>query len=254
MTGRWKTIWLLPGIFLCCDDDFVEVVNLPPHRALWSRVLAPHGGAGHRSMTTCWRSWLSTYSDECLWTPGKAFATWVRACPNHKYFCSNTTSGAASCMCPSIVLWHCFRIYCRRQCTQRKWGIRRGSVSSATMLSRLTDRTSANPTRSSEESAKVQLRFRRWWRSCKALAPRGQVLTWTPSWGRKIWQSRKLGSGGKGACLVNFMYFGQCARAGCSNEHGPVHDVSAGKIRPCATWHSRTTDPPHNPREPVYVP
>jgi hypothetical protein len=38
------------------------------------------------------------------------------------------------------------------------------------------------------------------------------------------------GIGGKGACL-NFMYFGECARAGCSYDHGPAHNVLAGKRR-----------------------
>ncbi len=32
------------------------------------------------------------------------------------------------------------------------------------------------------------------------------------------------------ACL-NFMYFGECARAGCPYEHGSVGNVLAGKRR-----------------------
>jgi len=42
----------------------------------------------------------------------------------------------------------------------------------------------------------------------------------------------EIGIGGKGACL-DFMYFGECARSGCSYEHGPVRNVSAGKRRDC---------------------
>jgi len=42
----------------------------------------------------------------------------------------------------------------------------------------------------------------------------------------------EIGIGGKGACL-DFMYFGECTRSGCSYEHGPVRNVSAGKRRDC---------------------
>ena len=42
----------------------------------------------------------------------------------------------------------------------------------------------------------------------------------------------EIGIGGKGACL-DFMYFGECARAGCSYDHGPARNVSAGKRRDC---------------------
>ena len=42
----------------------------------------------------------------------------------------------------------------------------------------------------------------------------------------------EIGIGGKGACL-DFMYFGECARSGCTYEHGPVRNVSAGKRRDC---------------------
>jgi hypothetical protein len=42
----------------------------------------------------------------------------------------------------------------------------------------------------------------------------------------------EIGIGGRGACL-NFMYFGECARSGCSYEHGPACNVSAGKRRDC---------------------
>ena len=41
-----------------------------------------------------------------------------------------------------------------------------------------------------------------------------------------------IGIGGRGACL-DFMYFGECARSGCSYEHGPARNVSAGKRRDC---------------------
>ncbi len=40
----------------------------------------------------------------------------------------------------------------------------------------------------------------------------------------------KIGIGGKGACL-DFMYFGECDRAGCSYNHGPARNVSTGKRR-----------------------
>jgi hypothetical protein len=42
----------------------------------------------------------------------------------------------------------------------------------------------------------------------------------------------EVGIGGRGACL-NFMYFGECARAGCTYDHGPARNVSAGKRRDC---------------------
>jgi hypothetical protein len=42
----------------------------------------------------------------------------------------------------------------------------------------------------------------------------------------------EVGIGGMGACL-DFMYFGECARAGCTYDHGPAHNVSAGKRRNC---------------------
>ena len=42
----------------------------------------------------------------------------------------------------------------------------------------------------------------------------------------------EIGIGGKGACL-DFMYFGECVRSGCSYEHGPVRNVSTGKRRDC---------------------
>ena len=59
-----------------------------------------------------------------------------------------------------------------------------------------------------------------------------------PSIGRKpgvdinaIMRSEKLaiaeiGIGGRKAC-IDFMYFGECARSGCSYEHGPARNVSA---------------------------
>jgi hypothetical protein len=43
----------------------------------------------------------------------------------------------------------------------------------------------------------------------------------------------EVGIGGKGACLY-FMYFGECARLGCTYDHGPARNVSAGKRRDCA--------------------
>ena len=42
----------------------------------------------------------------------------------------------------------------------------------------------------------------------------------------------EVGIGGRGACL-DFMYFGECARAGCTYDHGPARNVSAGKRRDC---------------------
>jgi hypothetical protein len=42
----------------------------------------------------------------------------------------------------------------------------------------------------------------------------------------------EIGIGGRGACL-DFMYFGECARAGCTYDHGPARNVSAGKRRDC---------------------
>ena len=41
-----------------------------------------------------------------------------------------------------------------------------------------------------------------------------------------------VGIGGRGACL-DFMYFGECTRSGCSYDHGPARNVSAGKRRDC---------------------
>jgi hypothetical protein len=40
-----------------------------------------------------------------------------------------------------------------------------------------------------------------------------------------------IGIGGRGACL-DFMYFGECSRPGCSYNHEPAN-VSAGKRRDC---------------------
>jgi hypothetical protein len=42
----------------------------------------------------------------------------------------------------------------------------------------------------------------------------------------------EIGIGGRGACL-DFMYFGECARPGCSYDHGPARNVSSGKRRDC---------------------
>jgi hypothetical protein len=52
-----------------------------------------------------------------------------------------------------------------------------------------------------------------------------------------LMQSEKLviaeiGIGGKGA-RHDFMYLGKCDRAGCSYDHGPARNVSAGKRRDC---------------------
>lgn len=40
----------------------------------------------------------------------------------------------------------------------------------------------------------------------------------------------EIGIGGKGARL-DFLYFGKCARAGCSYDHGPACNVSADNRR-----------------------
>ena len=42
----------------------------------------------------------------------------------------------------------------------------------------------------------------------------------------------EVGIGGRGACL-DFMYFGKCARSGCTYDHGPACNVLAGKCRDC---------------------
>ena len=42
----------------------------------------------------------------------------------------------------------------------------------------------------------------------------------------------EVGIGGRGACL-DFIYFGKCARLGCTYDHGPARNVSVGKRRDC---------------------
>ena len=50
----------------------------------------------------------------------------------------------------------------------------------------------------------------------------------------------EIGIGGKGASL-DFMYFGECARAGCTYDHGPVRNVSAGNCRECVKRMAKAT-------------
>ena len=114
----------------------------------------------------------------------------------------------------------------------RRGGYGGGSVSSATTMSTLTGSVPrepapliggkrTNPTPIPEVVAIMQdLRAKRPGVDMNAVM-RSEKLT-----------IADIGIGGKGACL-DFMYFGECARAGCSYEHGPVRNVSAGKRRDC---------------------
>jgi hypothetical protein len=50
----------------------------------------------------------------------------------------------------------------------------------------------------------------------------------------------EVGIGGRGPCR-DFLYFGECARSGCTYDHGPARNVSAGKHCACVKRMTKAT-------------